>query len=200
MLAKCQFTTKYYNYQIGKKIDFNCPEGESLTSGFCIFHDKDYLQDKANYEEHKRKILDRLKNKVNHAISNDEPLLFIGFQLHNFRLSDLSIITEFTKPVYFSGSQFGALVLFGMQTYVTRRLFEGIMGKYLQKINGGGEEEEWLNNDIREIAKENKLADWIVRNIWLINKKGNRRYKGTYVFLILYLGIAFLLWLFIIIL
>jgi hypothetical protein len=76
-----------------------------------------------------------------------------------------------------------ALVLFGMQTYVTRRLFEGILGKYLQKINGEGEE-ECLNNDIREIAKENKLANWIVRNIWLINKKGNRRYKGIYPFLI----------------
>src|SRR5918994_2866647 len=85
-----------------------------------------------------------------------------------------------------------ALVLFGMQTYFTRRLFEGILGKYLQKINGGGE--EWLNND-REIAKENKLANWIVRNIWLINKKGNRRYKGIYLFLILYLSIAFSLWL-----
>ena len=76
-----------------------------------------------------------------------------------------------------------ALVLFGMQTYVTRRLFEGVLGKYHKKING---EEEWLNGDIREIAKENKLANWIVKNIWLINKKGNRRYKGIYVFLIIY--------------
>ena len=60
--------------------------------------------------------------------------------------------------------------------------------------------EEWFDNDIREIAKENKLANWIVKNIWLINKKGNRRYKGIYQFLILYLGIAFSLWLVIIIL
>ena len=88
-----------------------------------------------------------------------------------------------------------ALVLFGIQSYVTRRLYEGIIGDYQKKIN-----EEWFDNDIREIAKENKLADWIVKNIWLINKKRNRRYKGIYLFLILDLGIAFSLWLVIIIL
>jgi hypothetical protein len=79
-----------------------------LTSGFCIFHDNDYLlQDKTNYEEHKRKILDRLKHKVNHAISINEPLFCIGFQLPEFSLSDLGIISkEFTIPVYFSDSQF----------------------------------------------------------------------------------------------
>ena len=82
-------------------IDFNCQEEEPLASGFCIFHDKDYFHDKTNGEEHKRKVLDRLKRKVNYAISDNEPLLCIGFQLHTFRLSDLSVNKEFTKPVYF---------------------------------------------------------------------------------------------------
>jgi hypothetical protein len=86
------------------------------------------------------------------------------------------------------------LVLFGIQSYVTRRLFEGIMGNYQTKTK-----EEQFRNDIKEIAKENKLANWIVNNIWLINKKRNVRYKGIYLFLILYVGIAFSLWLFIII-
>jgi hypothetical protein len=82
-LPKCQFTTKYYDYEIRKNVDFDCPEEEPLASGFCIFHDKDYLQDKTNNEEHKRKVLNRLERKVNHAISNNEPLLCIGFQLPN---------------------------------------------------------------------------------------------------------------------
>jgi hypothetical protein len=77
-----------------------------LVSGFCIFHDKDYLQDKTNNEEHKRNVLNRLKRKVNHAISDNETLLCIGFQLSDFSLSDLSISKEFNIPVYFSGSQF----------------------------------------------------------------------------------------------
>jgi hypothetical protein len=87
-----------------------------------------------------------------------------------------------------------ALILFGIHSYVIRRLFEGIVGKYHKKMNI-----EWLNGDIKEIAEENKLANWIVRNIWLINK-GSRRYKGIYLVLIAYMGIAFFLWLFIIIL
>jgi hypothetical protein len=112
-LSKCQqFTiTKYYNYKLGRWKPFNCPE-EPLASGFCIFHDKDYLQDKTNYEEHKMNVLDRLTDKVNYAISNNEPLLCIGFLLPDFRLSDLSISKEFTKPVYFNGSQFFEKVVF----------------------------------------------------------------------------------------
>jgi hypothetical protein len=104
-LLKCQFTSQYDDYEIGKYVDFHCQE-LPLASGFCIFHDKNYLHDKTNYEEHKRKVLDRLKHKVNHAISNNEPLRCIGFHLPDFSLSDLSISKEFTKPVYFSGSQF----------------------------------------------------------------------------------------------
>jgi hypothetical protein len=73
----------------------------------CIFHDKDYLlQDKTNYEEHKKQIIERLKHKVNHSTSNIEPLLCIGFQLPEFSLSDLDIDKVFTIPVYFSYSQF----------------------------------------------------------------------------------------------
>jgi uncharacterized protein YjbI with pentapeptide repeats len=107
-LPKCQFSVKY-DYEIGKEVDFYCQEQDPLASGFCIFHDKDYLQDKMNNVKHKRKVLDRLKHKVNHAISNNEPLLCIGFQLQGFNLSDLSINKEFTKftmPIYFSGSTF----------------------------------------------------------------------------------------------
>jgi hypothetical protein len=111
-LAKCQFTTKYYDYEIDKEVDFNCDE-EPLASGFCIFHDKDYLQDNTNNEEHKRKVQDRLKHKVNYTISNNEPLLCIGFQLPDFILSDLSSTKKFTRPVYFSRSQFFGIAYFG---------------------------------------------------------------------------------------
>ena len=124
-MPKCQFTTKYYNYEIRKRVDFNCDEEESLTSGLCIFHDKDYLQNKTNYEEHKRKILDRLKHKVNHAISNNEPLLCIGFQLPGFRLSDLIINNTFTCPAYFNGSQFFGEAFFATAYfYGTASFFE----------------------------------------------------------------------------
>jgi hypothetical protein len=105
-LPRCKFTTKYIDHiEFRNEFDFYCDE-TSLASGFCIFHDKDYLQNKTNNEEHKRKILDRLKYKIDQAMSYNESLLCIGFQLPDFRLSDLSINKEFTMPIYFSGSQF----------------------------------------------------------------------------------------------
>jgi len=87
------------------------------------------------------------------------------------------------------------LVLFGIQTYVSRRLYEGIMGDYLKKMN-----EEWYYNGIKEIAKENKIANLIVKTIWSSNHERKDRYKGMNKVLILYIGIAFFLWLNIIIL
>ena len=84
-----------------------------------------------------------------------------------------------------------ALVLFGMQSYVTRRLFEGVMGNYLKRMN-----EEWYYNDIKEIAKENKLANWMVKVIWASNHERKNRYKGIYKVLFLYIGITFILWFF----
>ena len=130
-MSKCQFTSQYIDYEILNWVDFNCQE-ESLTSGFCIFHDKDYLQDKTYYEEHKTRILERLKHKVNHAISNDEPLLCIGFQLHDFSLSDLSIGKEFIKPVYFSGSDFFGYADFGAANFQGgAELLHNPMNKYI---------------------------------------------------------------------
>lgn len=95
---------------------FNCPDEEPLASGFCIFHDKDYLlQGKTNYEENKRKVLDGLKCKINNAFkygNKNKSLLCMGFQLPDLNLSDLSSTSkEFNKPVYFSGSQLFAAKL-----------------------------------------------------------------------------------------
>jgi hypothetical protein len=105
-MPKCQFIIQYYNYEIRKIVGLKCDGRRAFRLCVYIFHDKNYLQDKINYEEHKRKILDRSKHKVNHAISNNEPLLCIGFQLPGFSLWDLGINKVFTEPVYFSNSQF----------------------------------------------------------------------------------------------
>jgi len=96
-----------------------------LVSGFCIFHDKDYVQDKTNNEEHKRAVLDRLKRKVNLAISNNEPLLCIGFHLPEFSLSNLSINNTFTISIYFNSSQFlGEAFFAGARFYGAASFFQ----------------------------------------------------------------------------
>jgi hypothetical protein len=66
------------------------------------------------------------------------------------------------------------------------------MGDYLKKMN-----EEQYYNDIRETAKENKLANLMFKIIWSSNHEMKDRYKGMYKVLISYVGIAFLLGLFI---
>ena len=77
-----------------------------LASRFCTFHNNNYcVRDKGAHDIRKSFVLYLLKQKVNHAISHNESLRCIGFQLHDF-LSDLSINKKFTKPVYFNGSQF----------------------------------------------------------------------------------------------
>jgi hypothetical protein len=68
---------------------------------------------------HKRKVLERLKNKVNRAISNNEQLLCIGFHVPDFSLK----LTKFTKPVYFSGSQFFGKADFSKANFEERASF-----------------------------------------------------------------------------
>ena len=77
-----------------------------------------------DYEVHKLHVLARLKHKVNHAISNNQPLFCIGFQLADFSLPDLNIISKrFTKPVYFSGSQFFGYADFKEAIFQERAVF-----------------------------------------------------------------------------
>ena len=128
-MPKCQFTTKYYNYEKRKEVDFTCHEkieeqeeveAPSNSRRFCIFHSNNYcLRDKTKHEERPRKIVDRLKQKVSGSIT----LLCIGFQLHNFSLSDLSITKKFTKPVYFNGSQFFGKADFSGAKFEGRAVF-----------------------------------------------------------------------------
>jgi len=57
-------------------------------------------------------VFEGLKHKVDQAVYDNESLFYIGFQLPDFRLSDLSISKEFTNRVYFSHSQFFRKVYF----------------------------------------------------------------------------------------
>ncbi len=130
--------------------------------------------------------------------------IFVSLDIHN---DDEAVQDSFwknalwTQPPWIKRTcivlsiAYWALVLFGMQSYVTRRLFEGLTGDYLKKMN-----EEGYYNDIKEIAKENKLANWMFNVIWSSNHERKDRYKGIYIVLFLYIGITFILWFFIIIL
>jgi hypothetical protein len=80
-----------------------------------------------------------------------------------------------------------ALVLFGLQSYISRRLFEGLIGYYVKD----------MYEDITRIAAENKLANWMVKRIWASNDEKNDRYKHLIPVIILYFSITFFLWFFV---
>ncbi len=83
-----------------------------------------------------------------------------------------------------------ALVLFGFQSYLTRQLFEGLIGYYQKSAH-----EEWYD-DIKKIAGENRLTDIMVKKIWASNYDKNSRYKGIWMVMIPYFAITSLLWIF----
>jgi hypothetical protein len=92
------------------------------------------------------------------------------------------------------------LVLFGFQSYITRRMFarrmfEGLMGYYVNNMYP-----EWYDEDIKNIAKENKLAKWMVENIWASGASKRYRYKYLWSITILYFAITFFLYFFVAIL
>ena len=75
-----------------------------MASGMCIFHDENYLQDKANYEKRKREVLLKLADEINLSISHSQPVLLIHSFLPGLTLSNLNVSREFAKPVYFHSS------------------------------------------------------------------------------------------------
>jgi hypothetical protein len=124
--------------------------------------------------------------------------IFVILDSHNGLKSgdELTKKALWTQPVWIHtvaivlSIAFWALVLFGIQSYLARRLFEGIVGRYRKRMN-----EESYYDDIRAIAKEkNCQLDGQDHRASNYEKKKNR-YKGLHTVLVFFLVVSFLLWL-----
>jgi hypothetical protein len=81
------------------------------------------------------------------------------------------------------------IVILGLSCYIFRRLFEGLMNEYTKS---GYPEYE---NEIREIAKRNKLTNLLIKILWPTpTTEARRKYKGIWIISIFYIVISFLLW------
>ena len=122
-MAKCKFTTKYWDHERSGQVDYNCDSKDEdiLDSGFCIFHDKKYLQDYlfSFREEKKRNVREKLMDKVNDSVTNNKALLCIGYHLPDIIFQR----TNFTKPVYFSKCEFQGLADFSSAKFSTKSRF-----------------------------------------------------------------------------
>jgi hypothetical protein len=123
--------------------------------------------------------------------------IFVSLDTHEcLRSGDDDLLKKalWTQPIWIRATgvvlsvAYWALVLFGIQSYLTRRLFEGIVGHYQKRMN-----EEWYYDDIRKVADEKKIVGWMVKSIWATNYEKKDRYKGLYPVLVSYLGVAFFL-------
>jgi hypothetical protein len=108
-LAKCQFTTKYWDNESQKETPYNCDSEnvDVLDSGLCIFHEKKYLEgylfhrDQFGPKEVSKRIervTERLMEKINDSIANQKALFCIGYHLPD----NITIKGDYNKPVYFS--------------------------------------------------------------------------------------------------
>ncbi|MGB8938363.1 MAG: hypothetical protein WCC17_24995 [Candidatus Nitrosopolaris sp.] len=102
-MVKCSFTTKYQNFESHREMDFYCEKDEDiLNSGLCIFHDKNYLQDKASRGPNEQNVRDKLMAKISeNVMDTTKPLLCIGYYLPSIKINE-----TFVKPAYFSKCKF----------------------------------------------------------------------------------------------
>ena len=105
----CQFTAIYWNYESKATVDYNCDskDEEVLDSGFCIFHDENYLQDKDSRKENEQNVRGKLMAKVLKSLEKREPLFCIGYFIPSIRINDI-----FTNTVYFSKCKFQGVTNF----------------------------------------------------------------------------------------
>jgi hypothetical protein len=91
-LANCKFTSQYYDYERQATVDYSCDskdEEDILSSGFCIFHDENYLKDEGKRKEHEQNIRNRIMDKVRNSIDLKVPLFCIGY---TFQILQLKIL------------------------------------------------------------------------------------------------------------
>ena len=87
-MSICQYNTKYFDFDKQETKLFECEE-KSLDSGFCIFHDK-------NYDNNKER-LNQLNKKIESSVRNKEPLFCIGYNI-----PDIKIKKKFFALIYFT--------------------------------------------------------------------------------------------------
>ena len=112
-MAKCQFTTEYWDHESQKEIPYNCDSDDVdvLESGLCIFHEKRYLEgypfdrDQFGPKEvsfRPERVTKKLKDKINDSIANQKALLCIGYYFPD----NITIKGDFTKPLCFLQAKF----------------------------------------------------------------------------------------------
>ena len=95
MSNRCIFSTSYYNYTTWLKIPYVCDEDALSSSSYCLFHDQSYWKDNPD------RINERLTQKIEVGIPNNEVLLCVGYNLPSIKITKM-----INKEVYFNFAKF----------------------------------------------------------------------------------------------
>jgi len=87
-MSSCNYKIKFFDYSKKETVLFTCSE-DSLSTGFCIFHDNEFNDE--------QEITKKLTDKIN--TDSKGPLFFIGYKIPKIKLSG-----TFSHPVYFTRS------------------------------------------------------------------------------------------------
>jgi uncharacterized protein YjbI with pentapeptide repeats len=92
MNNKCKYPQKYYWDDFHNQHTYNCDE-VPRDSGYCIFHDPEYLSEKLSDLENRIKILgsEFVKKMTNYKDNKTSNWLFIGHIIPGFALSNITI-------------------------------------------------------------------------------------------------------------
>ncbi len=100
----CKFDGKYYNYEEKTYLPYQCSE-KALESGYCIFHDCDFV--KYGDATEKAVVNKRFNEIVEEKVEKNQPVVFLGANL-----VDVDIHQTFTIGFYFFASIFHGKVSF----------------------------------------------------------------------------------------
>jgi uncharacterized protein YjbI with pentapeptide repeats len=119
----CQFKDKRYGYEC------DTPEPDVLKSGWCIFHDNEYLNDPDKRQSNEQNIIRKLSDKIENSISDNKPLTCIKYRLPSFIFyKNFTIPVNFSEAIFmgsvdFSGAQFTEEANFSGAQFTEKAIF-----------------------------------------------------------------------------
>lgn len=113
-MAKCKYSQTYFDPKEKKEKQFDCQE-DALDSEFCVFHDKNYLNDNSS-----KIVRDLFIKRLDESISNFRPFVCIEYNLPAINMAN----KDLPMQIYFVKTVFHGDVIFDKIAFTDNTVFE----------------------------------------------------------------------------
>lgn len=122
MSGRCKYPERYYWDDLHNQHSFKCDEAP-LESGYCLFHDPEFLNVKlADFKQRADKLISSFDKKIkNYFAKKEENWLFIGYIIPGFELRNVII----SANVYFTAARIRGNVEFKGVKFQGKVSFQG---------------------------------------------------------------------------